>query len=504
MRPEQQAGVCGDAHLPLERRHDAVDTDDIQHTRHVVAEHAERHLSRNLGQRLAQEVRRAHAHLQCAERMLDRLAPRAHGLGVLVEPLLHRLDHLLVLPAGDPPLWAFRACRLERTGSARICPIPAHVLAVFHGCHSIGELLPGRAAINILISQINKILLAETAFRFGTGCHRLRQRHGDAGVLARLDLLAVEVTAIGDGLEFLDLQRFFGRLRRIRELRAIRAHIRYLVRDDQMVLGVDRRLHIVADDAGAAPAGRHRAAVGIGERNLLIGRGQNLLLDSRQLRHFRSQLLEFLFVTHLLQRDDFRWILPVGGVELCQIACHALLQLLAPALDFRLREVLVAVIHCFELAAIDRDAGRREQSHLAAHLDEARADFFDRRPFVLAEIGDRLEVRRQPAQEPHNLDVAASLALEPSARMHAVEITVDVELHMDRGMISWAAGVGRIDAGEAKIAQIQHLDERIDHANRIAVVDPVIEAFRQQRRLPPICPRDKARHHVPADSAGES
>jgi DNA invertase Pin-like site-specific DNA recombinase len=72
------------------------------------------------------------------------------------------------------------------------------------------------------------------------------------------------------------------------------------------------------------------AAVGIGERNLLIGRGQNQLLDSRQLRHFG---LEFLFVTHLLQRDDFRWILPVGGVELCQIAGHALLQLLPRALD---------------------------------------------------------------------------------------------------------------------------------------------------------------------------
>jgi hypothetical protein len=93
----------------------------------------------------------------------------------------------------------------------------------------------------IRLSQIDKILLAETAFRFGTGCHRLRQRHGDAGVLARLDLFAVEVTAIGNGLEFLDLQGFFGRLRRIRQLRAIRAHIRYLVRDDQIVLSRSSR-----------------------------------------------------------------------------------------------------------------------------------------------------------------------------------------------------------------------------------------------------------------------
>jgi hypothetical protein len=125
-------------------------------------------------------------------------------------------------------------------------------------------------------------------------------------------------------------------------------------------------------------------------------------------------------------------------------------------------------------------------------------------PIVLAEIGDRLEVRRQPPQEPHDLDVAARLALEPPARMHAVEIGVDAELQMDRGMIGRAAGIGRIDAGEAKIPQVQYLDERIDHANRIAVVDPGVEAFRQQRRLPRSVPATKPAISAPADSAGES
>jgi hypothetical protein len=88
--------------------------------------------------------------------------------------------------------------------------------------------------------------------------------------------------------------------------------------------------------------------------------------------------------------------------------------------------------------------------------------------------------------------------------MHAVEIAVDVEPQMDRGMISRAAGVGRIDAGEAKIAQIQHLDEHIDHANKIAVVDPVAEALRPQRRLPRSAPATKPGIMSPADSAGES
>jgi hypothetical protein len=44
------------------------------------------------------------------------------------------------------------------------------------------------------------------------------------------------------------------------------------------------------------------------------------------------------------------------------------------------------------------------------------------------------------------------------------------------------------DTVEAQLAEIEHIDERVDHANRIALVDEIIEAFRQQRRLPAISP----------------
>ena len=46
----------------------------------------------------------------------------------------------------------------------------------------------------------------------------------------------------------------------------------------------------------------------------------------------------------------------ISGVELAQIPRYALLQLLAPPLDFRAREILVAVVYGFELAAINRNA----------------------------------------------------------------------------------------------------------------------------------------------------
>jgi hypothetical protein len=52
-----------------------------------------------------------------------------------------------------------------------------------------------------------------------------------------------------------------------------------LMHHDEMVLSVDRDLHIVADNIGTMSARRHRAGIGIAERDLLIGRDLHLRLD---------------------------------------------------------------------------------------------------------------------------------------------------------------------------------------------------------------------------------
>jgi hypothetical protein len=62
------------------------------------------------------------------------------------------------------------------------------------------------------------------------------------------------------------------------------------MRDDQMVRRIDDRLHIVADHAGAAPAGRHRAGIRIGEGDLPIGRGQHLPLDRLEALYLSIEL----------------------------------------------------------------------------------------------------------------------------------------------------------------------------------------------------------------------
>src|SRR6202040_1347395 len=92
---------------------------------------------------------------------------------------------------------------------------------------------------------------------------------------------------------------------------------------------------------------------------------------------------------------------------------------------------------------------------------------------------------------------AASLTLQPPARLDPVEIAVDVELEHRRRVIRGPAGRCRIDAIEPEVAEFQRLDEHIDRPNRIALVDPIIEAFRQQRRLLAIRPLNETLHHFP-------
>jgi len=133
------------------RRQQRFHPDDVQHACQIVAEHAQRHLGRNFRQRHTQEVRRAHAHLQCAERMLDGLAACAHGVWILVEPRLSAFKDVLVHPSLDTALRARRALRFEWTGFASVGPIVAQLLAVFLVGIIIFEFLTGRPAINILV-----------------------------------------------------------------------------------------------------------------------------------------------------------------------------------------------------------------------------------------------------------------------------------------------------------------------------------------------------------------
>jgi hypothetical protein len=111
-------------------------------------------------------------------------------------------------------------------------------------------------------------------------------------------------------------------------------------------------------------------------------------------------------------------------------------------------------------------------------------------------------IRCEPTQQPHDLDVASSFSFKPPARLHLVQITVDVQLEENRGMVRWPASCLGIDPAEPKLGQIEAVDEDVDDANWIVLADPVFHAFRKQRALPTIHTINEALHPSPRKSCG--
>src|SRR5262245_27493038 len=71
-------------------------------------------------------------------------------------------------------------------------------------------------------------------------------------------------------------------------------------------------------------------------------------------------------------------------------------------------------------------------------------------------------------------------------------------------MIGGPARYFRHNAFEPELAQIKRIDKRIYRANRIALINPFIEAFGQQSRLPTIRPNQEALHRSPPANREEN
>jgi hypothetical protein len=97
---------------------------------------------------------------------------------------------------------------------------------------------------------------------------------------------------------------------------------------------------------------------------------------------------------------------------------------------------------------------------------------------LFAEIGDHLVIGDAPAQQPHHFEVAARFAFETAARLHPVEIAIDVKLQMNRGMKGRPASLCRLYL-EAKLCKIECINKRIDGPDGIVLANPIVEALRQ-------------------------
>jgi hypothetical protein len=70
-----------------------------------------------------------------------------------------------------------------------------------------------------------------------------------------------------------------------------------------------------------------------------------------------------------------------------------------------------------------------------------------------------------------------SFSLQPSARLNAVEIAVDVDLQQDCGVVSRTTSIGWYCTVKTQIDQVELVDKDVDYAHRIGIADVVVEAL---------------------------
>jgi hypothetical protein len=161
----------------------------------------------------------------------------------------------------------------------------------------------------------------------------------------------------------------------------------------------------------------------------------------------------------LVEPTDFgvwyRFPLAIGAVELREIAGDALINLRQPPLHLGLGEIPIPRVDGFELAAADRNARFAEQFKASAQHHELTTDLADGLAIVLAKVGYCLEVRHQAAGQLNQLDVALALPLQATARLHPIEVSVDVNLQQRRRMVGRPSCSLRLDAAKAKPGQIK-------------------------------------------------
>jgi hypothetical protein len=103
----------------------------------------------------------------------------------------------------------------------------------------------------------------------------------------------------------------------------------------------------------------------------MVRGGVHLHFECMEALHLLFEPSNLLRQPRHLGRACQRWLLSIGAVELMQVTSHAFLDLSQAPLLLGTRKVLVAVVHRFELAAVDCDAGLlRKQTHGAAQRNK--------------------------------------------------------------------------------------------------------------------------------------
>src|SRR5277367_1896455 len=197
--------------------------------------------------------------------------------------------------------------------------------------------------------------------------------------------------------------------------------------NNEMMPGVDSTLHVVPNHPATSATCGHRASIGISQGYLLVLGPHHQGIQTVQALNLLTQRRDLLVEPCGLGLR-YRFPLAIGAVELREIPGYALVNLRQPPLHLGLSEVPIPRIDRLELAAVDRNTCFAEQLKASAQLHELTAHLADGLAVVLAEVGDCLEVWHQAAGQPDQLDVALALPFQASARLHPIEVAVDINL----------------------------------------------------------------------------
>src|SRR5476651_82283 len=97
-------------------------------------------------------------------------------------------------------------------------------------------------------------------------------------------------------------------------------------------------------------------------------------------------------------------------------------------------------------------------------------------------------------RQPHQLDVALALPLQPTARGDLVDVAINVDLQQHTRVIRRPSGRLRHDAREPQRPKVQLLNEHVDHPNRVLFRHIIIQIFRKQDGPPAVLTLDEALH----------
>ena len=341
------------------------------------------------------------------------------------------LQHILMFPAidGAPVRLVGQTASAQRAHraaglAAHIEDVPLAARIVLVPTHRPQQCLR-RTAIGIGIGVVAERLEAEPPLRRQPPVAlRRRDIGGDAVRLAVLQCLAIVIAAVGPHRQRLDPQRLLRRVGHRMQLAGVVAVVDHLARDDQLVLRIDRHLHIVACHRLAALGQQPR--IGIGPRQLRLAAPPSVAPDQPAPPPASPSAPQ----ASASPRRQTARPRPSPPRRSPPAPWH---RPRYPAPVRRPARPAACASRCSPCSHRRGRTPRRSPPHIAAqqlqlmqHQHEVPVRRLQRRCVVLAEVADpgsRI-AGPQVLQQPHHLNVARRLARQPARGTHLVQVAI--------------------------------------------------------------------------------